>query len=655
MLRSYYQGSVQQFIHTNEQEIMGALALQHEFALEDLQKNAWLKQIEILKQQLDFLDEGEIFFEFSIPRMGKRVDNILLIRNLIFVIEFKVGEKSYPQYAKTQVIDYCLDLLNFHEGSHQQKVIPLLISTQAQSCEQSWSAVSTYQDTLCCNTHNLRIVIEQALYQFAGLTQLNIKQWVESRYKPTPTIIEAAQALYQGHTVDEISRSDAGAKNLAITSKKIEQIIEDAKLTNKKTICFLTGVPGAGKTLAGLNIANQRLKTNEQEHSVFLSGNGPLVDVLREALVRNTVELAKQQTEKKTRSEAEREAKAFVQNIHHFRDHYLKSNEVPIEKVVIFDEAQRAWQKDQVSNFMKQKKGIDNFSMSEPEFIISVMDRHADWCVVVCLIGGGQEINTGEAGVSEWLSALEHKYPKWKIYFSNKILQDKVYLTDPKQQFWVQKNGKNEEDLHLAVSVRSFRSEQVSHLIQHVLDGDAKSAKETYHMMSQDYPILLCRDFNVAKQWLKRKAKGSERFGVIASSGARRLKAEGIDVKNKITPADWFLNSNTDVRSAYYLEDIATEFDVQGLEIDYSCVAWDINFYFDQDWQFQAFKGSRWQNIRQTEKQKYLLNAYRVLLTRARQGMVLYIPSVDDSDWTRPKKYYDSTYNFLKQCGFNTL
>ncbi|WP_180108892.1 MULTISPECIES: DUF2075 domain-containing protein [unclassified Acinetobacter] len=648
MLRSYYQGSVQQFIHTNEQEIMGALALQHEFALEDLQKNAWLKQIEILKQQLDFLDEGEIFFEFSIPRMGKRVDNILLIRNLIFVIEFKVGEKSYPQYAKTQVIDYCLDLLNFHEGSHQQKVIPLLISTQAQSCEQSWSAVSTYQDTLCCNTHNLRIVIEQALYQFAGLTQLNIKQWVESRYKPTPTIIEAAQALYQGHTVDEISRSDAGAKNLAITSKKIEQIIEDAKLTNKKTICFLTGVPGAGKTLAGLNIANQRLKTNEQEHSVFLSGNGPLVDVLREALVRNTVELAKQQTEKKTRSEAEREAKAFIQNIHHFRDHYLKSNEVPIEKVVIFDEAQRAWQKDQVSNFMKQKKGIDNFSMSEPEFLISVMDRHADWCVVVCLIGGGQEINTGEAGVSEWLSALEHKYPKWKIYFSNKILQDKVYLTDPKQQFWVQKNGKNEEDLHLAVSVRSFRSEQVSHLIQHVLDGDAKSAKETYHMMSQDYPILLCRDFNVAKQWLKRKAKGSERFGVIASSGARRLKAEGIDVKNKITPADWFLNSNTDVRSAYYLEDIATEFDVQGLEIDYSCVAWDINFYFDQDWQFQAFKGSRWQNIRQTEKQKYLLNAYRVLLTRARQGMVLYIPSVDDSDWTRPKKYYDSTYNFLK-------
>jgi hypothetical protein len=238
MLRSYYQGSVQQFIHTNEQEIMGALALQHEFALEDLQKNAWLKQIEILKQQLDFLDEGEIFFEFSIPRMGKRVDNILLIRNLIFVIEFKVGEKSYPQYAKTQVIDYCLDLLNFHEGSHQQEVIPLLISTQAQSCEQSWSAVSTYQDTLCCNTHNLRIVIEQALYQFAGLTQLNIKQWVESRYKPTPTIIEAAQALYQGHTVDEISRSDAGAKNLAITSKKIEQIIEDAKLTNKKRFVF---------------------------------------------------------------------------------------------------------------------------------------------------------------------------------------------------------------------------------------------------------------------------------------------------------------------------------------------------------------------------------------------------------------------------------
>lgn len=655
MLRSYFQSSVEQFLEKNEHEILGALAQHHAFALEDLQKNAWLKQIEVLKQQFGSLEQGEIFFEFSIPRMGKRVDNILLIRDLIFVIEFKVGEKAYPQYAKTQTIDYCLDLLNFHEGSHLHKVIPLLVSTQAESCEQSWLAVSRLEDTLCCNAQNLYAVIKEALDKFSSSRKLNPFEWAQSRYKPTPTIIEAAQALYQGHTVDEISRSDAGTKNLAITSKKIEHIIEDAKTNNQKTICFLTGVPGAGKTLAGLNIANQRLKADEEEHSVFLSGNGPLVDVLREALIRNTVEHAKLSTEKKTRSDAERETKAFIQNIHHFRDHYLKSDEVPIEKVVIFDEAQRAWQKEQVSNFMKQKKGVDNFSMSEPEFLISVMDRHTDWCVIVCLIGGGQEINTGEAGVSEWLAALKRLYPDWQLYFSDKIVKEKVYLTNPDHQKWIKENGINEADLHLNVSVRSFRSEQVSQLIQHVLDGEPEAAKAIYQTMCQHYPIMLCRNLSVAKKWIRDKAKGSERFGLIASSGGRRLKAEGIDVKNKITPADWFLNPVNDVRSAYYLEDVATEFDVQGLEIDYSCVAWDINLYFDRAWKYQAFKGSRWQNIKQVEKQKYLLNAYRVLLTRARQGMVIYLPKADQNDWTRPQVLYDSTYQYLKQCGFDEI
>lgn len=548
-----------------------------------------------------------------------------------------------------------MDLINFHAESDRQKVIPVLVATQADEKDSDWSKLTQLEDVLCCNELNLKETIEQIIQQHAGIERIDAMRWLNSVYKPTPTIIEAAQALYQGHQVEEISRSDAGAINLELSSNQIESIIETSKRTHQKTICFLTGVPGAGKTLAGLNIANQRLKADESEHSVFLSGNGPLVDVLQQALARNTVEIAKSKGEVAKKTNAERDAKTFIQNIHHFRDYYLQSQEIPFEKVVVFDEAQRAWQKAQVSNFMKQKKGIDDFDMSEPEFLIRVMDRHQDWCVIVCLIGGGQEINTGEAGVIEWIEALKQNYPDWKIYYSDKILDEPVYLAATEQREWLKQQGICESSLHLAVSVRSFRSERVSQLIHHLLDDEPEMAAELYQNIKNDYPIYLIRDLKQAKKWLKTKAKGSERYGIIASSGARRLRAEGIDVKNKISPPDWFLNSHRDVRSSYYLEEIATEFDIQGLEIDFSCLAWDINFYYDNGWQYQAFKGACWQQIRQKEKQQYLLNAYRVLLTRARQGMVIYIPKIDACDWTRPKSKYDSTYEYLKTCSLEDI
>lgn len=650
MLRSYYQSSIQDFLSSSNDLILGNLAQHHEFALEDLQKNAWLAQIDILKATLVGIAKGRLYFEYSIPRMGKRADNILIIRNLIFVIEFKVGESFYSATAKNQVIDYCLDLKNFHSQSHDKKIIPILVATEADTEEIIWEDVDDLGAPICCHQYNLNQMILQVLAHYDVGMDINIQEWNQASYRPTPTIIEAAKALYQGHQVEDISRSDAGAINLKITSARIEHIIETTKEKRHKAICFLTGVPGAGKTLAGLNIANQRLKKDESEHSVFLSGNGPLVDVLKEALIRQTVETAKTEGQLETRSSAERKAKAFIQNIHHFRDEYLRSLEAPIEKVVVFDEAQRAWRKEQVSNFMKQKKGIQNFDKSEPQFLIEVMDRHTDWCVIICLIGGGQEINTGEAGVIEWLDALQQHYPEWQIYYSEKILEDRVYIQDQSRKHHLIQHGNKEPDLHLAVSVRSFRSERVAELVQAILDGDATKAQHIYSQVIESYPIVLTRNLERAKSWLKQQAKGTERYGMVASSGARRLKAEGIDVKNKITPSDWFLNSTIDVRSSYYLEDVATEFDVQGLELDYCCVAWDINFYFKDGWCYQAFKGTKWQNINQMEKQKYLLNTYRVLLTRARQGMVIYLPNVDDNDWTRPSELYDSTYQFLKAC-----
>jgi len=588
--------------------------------------------------------------------MGKRVDNILIHNNIIFVIEFKVGDNQYSSHAQNQTIDYCLDLLNFHEGSHNKIIIPVLVATKAPTLQNDFIKAKSLEQCVLCNENDLNEILIKIAKTFNTNNSINPTVWENSIYKPTPTIIEAAQALYKGHNVQEISRNDSGAINLSKTAFAINEIIENSKSDNKKSICFLTGVPGAGKTLAGLNIANERLKADESEHSVFLSGNGPLVDVLREALTRDSVETAKQNGEKITKSEAERKAKSFIQNIHHFRDDNLKTDKAPIEKVVVFDEAQRAWQKEQVSKFMKTKKGIEDFNQSEPEYLISVMDRHEDWCTIVCLIGGGQEINTGEAGVFEWIDSLKNKFQDWEIYYSDKILSERsTYLNDNELLNWLENNGNKETDLHLSVSIRSFRSEKVALFVQKLLENNSAEANSIYNSIKSNYPIYLTRDFKKAKNWIKQSAKGTERIGIIASSGGRRLKAEGLNVKNEISPADWFLNPEDDVRSSYFLEDIATEFDIQGLEIDFTCLAWDINLNYDNGWNFQNFKGSKWQNVNQEATKKYLLNAYRVLLTRARQGMVIYVPEVDGSDWTRPKDKYDSTYEYLKSCGLDVL
>ncbi|MEA5425282.1 DUF2075 domain-containing protein [Arcicella lustrica] len=655
MTRSYYSNIISDFLQDDETRILGQLSLHHNHALEDLQKNAWVKQITILKDTLQGIDNGQIYFEFSIPRMGKRVDNILIINDIIFVLEFKVGDNQYQKQSTEQVIDYCLDLQNFHEGSHHEKLIPILISTKADPIENVFTSVNNLFEPLKANQQNLREVITKSLLHSNG-KQINPSKWENSIYKPTPTIIEAAQALYKGHNVKEISRHDAGAINLSKTTDCINKIIETAKREQKKSICFLTGVPGAGKTLAGLNIANERMKADEDEHAVFLSGNGPLVDVLREALTRDEVATSKENGQALTKKLAAIKANAFIQNIHHFRDDNLISKKAPVEKVVVFDEAQRAWTKEQVSSFMKRKKGVEDFGMSEPEFLISVMDRHEDWCTIICLIGGGQEINTGEAGVSEWLSSLKNNYPNWDIHYSNLISSDVNYLSNIELRNWVRSVATEKHELHLSVSVRSFRSEKISELMHEILEAKHERASTLLGEVNNVFPILVTRDLTTAKKWLRTQAKGSERIGLVASSGGRRLRPLGIDVKNEISAPNWFLNNSDDIRSSYFLEEIATEFDIQGLEIDWVCIAWDINYYFENGkWNCQYFSGTKWQNIHNENDKTYLQNAYRVLLTRARQGLIIYIPEGDDLDYTRPKELYDKTFNYFQLCGIKTI
>jgi hypothetical protein len=423
----------------------------------------------------------------------------------------------------------------------------------------------------------------------------------------------------------------------------------------------VTGVPGAGKTLVGLNLATTFLRSEDPHHSVYLSGNGPLVAVLREALARDSVQRAKRGGKARTKKQALHEVQAFIQNVHHFRDDGIKTAAPPAhppdEHVAIFDEAQRAWDEVHTRSFMKRKKGIANFTSSEPAFLISCMDRHRDWAVVVCLVGGGQEINRGEAGIKGWLDALSKDFPHWDVYMSPHLVEADYDISDSLASLEDKSvNLVMREDLHLNVSMRSFRTEHVSRLVKEILDISPEQARQTLEEIGDDYPIHLTRDITLAKQWVREQARGSERYGLIVSSYAERLKPYAIDVKSKMNPVHWFLNDRQDVRSSFYLESVATEFHVQGLELDWACVAWDADFRFkDNEWHHRTFKGKAWQNIKNKANQAYQKNAYRVLLTRARLGMVIVVPEGDLTDPTRRPEYYDSTFEYLKSTGIRVL
>lgn len=654
----YYQNNIIDFLKCSTDEIIGNITRSSEYDVTFLQNKSWEQQIPILKKALKEYD-GDIFFELAIPRMGKRIDTLIVIKHVVFVIEFKVGESQFLNHNIEQVWDYALDLKNFHKSSHNAVLVPILIATEAT---KSFTEIllTSHNDNLALpvriGKNELEEVIKNALLFFSGERQINLSEYINGGYMPTPTIIEAAVSLYNNHSVENITRRDADAKNLAETTKKISQIIDTAKIESKKIICFVTGVPGAGKTLVGLDVATSHLDNHNGNASVYLSGNKPLVDILQEALARDKIQKEREKGNRLTKKTAQQSVKTFIQIIHHYRDEYLKNLEAPYDHVAIFDEAQRAWNKEQTIKFMQQKKGIADFYYSEPEFLISCLNRHKDWAVIVCLVGGGQEINTGEAGISEWLHAMDKTFPDWQVYISPN-LTDSEYAAVEAIQTLDQKNRIHfDENLHLSVSMRSFRAEKLSLFVKNILDIEILKAKEIIIQISDKYPIVLTRDIIKAKQWLKEKARGSERYGIVVSSQALRLKPFAIDVKTPINHVNWFLDGKDDVRSSFYLEDVATEFQVQGLELDWSCVVWDGDLRYSLNgWQHYSFKGNKWQNINSIERKKYLLNAYRVLLTRARQGMIIVIPQGNNEDHTRKKEYYDPTFNYLKNIGLPVI
>jgi hypothetical protein len=650
-LVAYFHSSLENFLATPTDNVIGALTISGT-GVEAPQLNAWREQVDFLKPALAGLQRpAHVYFEFFIPRMGKRADVVLLIEQTIVVLEFKVHSIAFDAAARDQAHDYALDLKNFHHGSHALPIIPVLIATSAPEQEQQVAEFASDHVSAPLKASSPAELIgllknNQNIPHVPEPLALTAPVWANSGYKPTPTIVEAAQALYRQHSVEEITRSNAGAKNLLETNRAIDKVIDDAKAQNFKAICFITGVPGAGKTLVGLNIATQRADAHADEHATFLSGNGPLVDVLREALARD-----KAQRESVSKKSAHQAVQAFIQNIHHFRNTEIGREQPPVEKVVIFDEAQRAWDVEQATKFMRER-GFTDFNTSEPEFLISVMDRHDDWSVIVCLVGGGQEINTGEAGLSEWLRALADRFPNWRIYGSNRLDDPDYIWDDEAKSNFARINMTQDESLHLRVSVRSFRAEALSTFVGHLVENRPEQARATLEQIQENYPIALTRSLSTSRQWLQEHARGSERYGLVASAGAYRLRPDGLNVKAKIKAPIWFLNDKLDVRSSFYMEEVATEFDVQGLELDWIGVCWDADpRYSNGQFEHFRFSGTRWQSVRQERAKLYLKNAYRVLMTPARQGLVIYIPRGDAKDHTRPPDYYDKTAEYLQRCG----
>lgn len=663
MKRAYYSDTIAHFLDKGTNEILGQLvrsAGMDGASVETTQSDAWVEEIAILKGSLvPYRDTGSLYFEYSIPRLGKRIDVLALIRHTIFVFEFKVGEDKFTASARDQVYDYALDLKNFHETSHQPPIAPVVIPTRAKHAITT-VAYTTHTDQVMmpinATPQSAGDVIKTVL-DFACGPAIDPHQWEQGRYHPTPTIVEAAMALYNGHSVEEIARRDASAKNLSDTSAAVSEIIQTSRDQRVKSICFVTGVPGAGKTLVGLNVATEHIDKDSELYSVFLSGNDPLVSILREALARDKVRHEKEQGRKAKKTSVLSEVKMFVQNVHHFRDDCLRDGaRPPIEHVAIFDEAQRAWTLERTRSFMLQRKKTPNFDFSEPEFLISCLDRHQDWATVICLVGGGQEINTGEAGISEWIHALNRSFPDWRVYLSSRLTDSEYGAGKVLQELSSRPNVITRDELHLGVSMRSFRAENVSLLVKQLLDLETNAARATLNRLSNRYPIVMTRDLAKAKHWLKQQARGTERYGIVVSSEAQRLKPHAIDVRTPVDPVHWFLDGKEDVRSSFYLEDVATEFQVQGLELDWACVTWDGDFrHTSNGWEHWSFCGYRWNRIRKSDRQSYLKNAYRVLLTRARQGMVIVIPDGEPNDPTRKKEFYDSTFEYLSEIGFPLL
>ena len=708
MSRCLYNSDFTTFLYTDSASIYRILDDNYHGEALTTTRDAWKAEIDIMKKVVSSLDkDGQIIFEYDIPRLGKRIDVVLLYRGIVFCLEFKVGESKILESNIDQVLDYALDLKNFHKFSEDKVIAPILVATN-YSNRSTAIQMSVYDDKvinpLVTGETGIFALIQNVVSKFPNETAVH-KDWVISPYAPTPTIVEAAKTLYESHSVENITRHEADKVSTDATIKYILDVIQKSKANGEKSICFVTGVPGAGKTLVGLDVAVKQTyqgsdKPVEDEGAVYLSGNGPLVAVLTEALAKDNYQKCRDRNEKKNLTDSRREVGKFIQIIHRYRDNMLAKIKNPVENgvleidpekavkleesgygevehVAIFDEAQRSWTHKRLADYLKRggtygnKLKVPNFPMSEAAFLIWSLDQREDWATIVCLVGGGQEINTGEAGISEWINALNDKFPHWKVYISPKLTEPEYAEGKVNELLAKNENVTYSENLHLGVSLRSYRAEKLSAFVHSLLTFNP-NAGDLYREIKDRYPIVLTRDMEKAKRWLHSKVRGTERTGVLVTKEAARFKPLGIHIlpSGDESAVHWFLEDKVDTRASNYLEDAATEIQVQGLELDYTCVLWDADMRCDNGkWRYYTFNGKTAWNEKapdtenKQEQIKYMLNAYRVLLTRARAGMVICVPAGNPNknpsgfweDSTRLPKFYDGTYQYLKSLGIEEI
>jgi hypothetical protein len=670
---AYYRAPLGKFVSDPATEINWKLAVENgnaQFPLEPEAIRAWELQlpplVEGCRRLISALPEAanfEILLEYPIPRVGKRIDAVLLMHEVIVAIETKTGLSATT--AERQVDDYAINLACFHEPSAKRTIVPMVISDG----HVATAGVRPFADDVVrpCRRATTYTVGE-ALISIArdechfAMPSIDATEWNEGVFHPIPPIIDAAVRLYSENEVFEIGHAAAAREDLNRATNSLAEIVRDARDANDKAICFITGVPGSGKTLVGLNAVHHK---ELRDSASFLSGNGPLVKILREALIRDDVRRPRKNGERRTRRAAETAVQAFIQSVHRFADtHYKDQAPTPAEKVLVFDEAQRAWD-------AKQNQRAKRPPVSEAHMMLDVMNRHDGWAVLVCLVGGGQEINRGEAGLSEWGVALRN-FEGWNVYASPEVLNDKsggpfslFKENDPKPD-----RITRVEDFHLKVCNRSIRSSQISAWVDAVLRGDSSSARSITSETSS--PPILSRDLPTVRQWLREKRRGLTRAGLVASSGSARLRPDGLetsfDFHQRFEWERWFLDRDSceepdcdhkycnDVRASSKLEVAATQFEIQGLELDWIGVCWGEDLLWNgKEWRSLSFNGKTWKPGTDPQKHKYRVNGYRVLLTRARQGMIIYVPKPDTSDSSRLHEDLDLTAEFLIKCGASEL
>jgi hypothetical protein len=666
-MAEYFESSVRDFLAQNSDIIQSKL--HNAYAADGFNSQytsatkAWVVTIKCLREELERLVRicpealsWGLVLEYPLYRLRIRIDLLLISLKAIYVIELKTEATEYISVDKNQVEEYALDLRDFHSGSGSNPIFPILWCPAKSDdiLPSSFELNDSVSPVICVGKDRLVETIINTEVESAHIeNRIDFKSWLTSTYRPVPSIITAATAIFSNHGVQEISNFDAD--NLAVAGRELIRLIRQAKLNNANYLIFLSGVPGSGKTLAGLNVVHEALeeKVVNQGEIVYLSGNTPLVVVLREALAQDQVRQSKLDPllDSLTLKSARTSMRVTIQHVMDFLNQYLNKevDSPPVDHVVIFDEAQRAWDK---------KQGAAKFdrASSEPELMLGIMERHEDWSVLIALIGLGQEINDGEYGVSGWGEALEqrlnHSSKAWEVFGSHSTLDR---LEAPKFPL---SNLITNENLHLNVPQRSYRAPNLSKWVDLVIKGDATGALRIKQDLG-NYPIVITRSCASMKGWLKAKARGHRRIGLLASSGAKRLRADGfgefLTANDGASIAHWYLQPIGDIRSSYALEVPSNEYTSQGLEIDYVGLCWGGDLIrptgASGQWVARKLSGDRWNTVKTNSGKEFIENSYRVLLTRAREGMVFWVPEGQVGDKTRSPEDSDRVYSYLIECG----